>query len=61
MMNDLHKKMDVEKKYNKYLKVEQKVGQKHQTSVKSITYTLKSHFKYHLPREHPSQTNMISQ
>ncbi len=38
-----NKKLDVEKKYNKYLKVEQKVEQNLQSSVKTITYTLKSH------------------
>ncbi len=34
---DLDKKLDVEKQYNKYLEVEQKVGQKLQPSVKSTT------------------------
>ncbi len=38
------------------MKVEQKVGPKLQSSVKIITYTFKSHFKSHLPREHPSHT-----
>ncbi len=38
---DLDTKLDVEKKYNKYLKVEPKVGQTRQPSVKCTTYTLK--------------------
>ncbi len=41
---DLDKKLYVGKKFNRDLKVEQKVEEKLQPSVKSITYTLKSHF-----------------
>ncbi len=37
---DLNKKLDVRKTYNKYLKVEQNVGQKLQSSVKSTTYII---------------------
>ncbi len=36
---DLNKNLDVGKKYNKYLEVEQKVEQKLQPSVKTTTYT----------------------
>ncbi len=42
------------------MRVEQKVGQKLQSSVKSITYTFKSHFKSHLPCGHPSQKPTFS-
>ncbi len=50
------KNLDVGKKVQQMLKVKKKVGQKLHSYVKTITYTLKSNFKSHLPGEHSSQT-----
>ncbi len=53
---DLNTKLNRGQRYNNYLEVEQTVGPKLQPSVQSTTYTLNSHFKSHLPKEHLSQT-----